>query len=315
MSTANVLDLPKVHVNNNKTVKKKSKSLWHDALRRLSKSRAAVISGYFIIALCFVAIFAEQLAPYSFETQHMDNILASPSTKFLLGTDDLGRDLFSRLIYGAQMSMAVGIFTAIFSLAMGVIYGAFSGWMGGRIDAVMMRVIDILDSVPTLVLLILVKILFDSLEIFSDPQLRALVGVLLALSVFGWIMLARVVRGQVLQVKESLYVEAAHALGASSLSIVFKHVFPNILGPIIVVLTFQIPSNIMFESFLSFIGLGLQPPYSSWGVLANGGWKTLQSYPHLIIAPGCVLFLTMLAFNLFGDGLRDAFDPKMRGRM
>ncbi|MCB0349728.1 MAG: ABC transporter permease, partial [Bdellovibrionales bacterium] len=225
------------------------------------------------------------------------------------------RDLLSRLIYGAQMSMAVGIFTAIFSLAMGVMYGAFAGWMGGRIDTAMMRVVDILDSIPTLVLLILVKILFDAVNIFEDPKLRALTGVLMALSIFGWIMLARVVRGQVLQVKESLYVEAAQAMGASSIWIVARHVLPNILGPIIVVLTFQIPSNIMFESFLSFIGLGLQPPFSSWGVLANAGWKTIKSYPHLIIAPGAALFLTMLAFNLLGDGLRDAFDPKMRGRM
>lgn len=313
MSTTSVLPLASAPVS--KKPSKASKSLWYDAWRRLKKNRVSVISGYFILALCFVAIFAEALAPYSFDEQHMEQILASPSAQHWLGTDDLGRDLLSRLIYGAQMSMAVGIFTAVFSLAMGIVYGAVSGWIGGRADAVMMRFVDILDSIPTLVLLILVKILFDAINVFPDPKIRALTGVLMALSVFGWIMLARVVRGQVLQVKQSLYVEAAQALGASSFSIVFRHVLPNILGPIIVVLTFQIPSNIMFESFLSFIGLGLQPPYSSWGVLANAGWKTIKSYPHLIIAPGCALFFTMLAFNLLGDGLRDAFDPKMRGRM
>ncbi len=313
MSAVNVLSLPKMA--ENKAKNSKSKSLWQDAFNRLKKNKVALFSGYFILALCFVAIFAEALAPYTFDEQNIDKILSSPSAENWLGTDDLGRDLFSRLIYGAQMSMAVGIFTAIFSLAMGVVYGAFSGWIGGRIDAAMMRVVDILDSIPTLVLLILVKILFDAVNIFDDPKMRALTGVLMALSVFGWIMLARVVRGQVLQVKESLYVEAAQALGASSVWIVIRHVLPNILGPIIVVLTFQIPSNIMFESFLSFIGLGLQPPFSSWGVLANAGWKTIKSYPHLIIAPGCALFFTMLAFNILGDGLRDAFDPKMRGRM
>lgn len=290
-------------------------SLWAEGLKRLKKSRVAIISGYFIMLLCLVAIFADVLSPYSFEEQNIDIILQSPSMKHWLGTDDLGRDLLSRLIYGAQMSMAVGIFTAIFSLLMGVAYGAISGWVGGRVDSLMMRLVDTLDSIPTLVLLILVKIFFDAVNVFSEPKLRALVGVLLALSVFGWITLARVVRGQVLQVKESLYVEAAQALGASSSWIMIKHILPNILGPIIVVLTFQIPSNIMFESFLSFIGLGLQPPFSSWGVLANAGWKTIKSYPHLIVAPGLALFLTMLAFNLFGDGLRDAFDPKMRGRM
>jgi oligopeptide transport system permease protein len=289
-----------------------SKSLWYDAYRRLKRNRGALISGAFIILMCIVALLAKPLAPYSFETQNMDLILAGPSAAHWLGTDDLGRDLLSRLIYGAQMSMAVGIFTAIFSLAMGVVYGAIAGWAGGRIDATMMRFVDILDSIPTLVLLILVKILFDAINVFMNPELRSLVGVLLALSIFGWIMLARVVRGQVLQVKQMLYVEASRALGASSISTLFKQVLPNIMGPIIVVLTFQIPSNIMFESFLSFIGLGLQPPYSSWGVLANAGWKTIKTYPHLIIAPGVALFLTMLAFNLFGDGLRDAFDPKMK---
>lgn len=313
MSSVNVLNIPKVSLISSKT--QKSKSLWYDAWRRLKKNRAAVISGYFIVVLCFVAVFADMLSPYTFDEQNMDQILAVPSAQHWLGTDDLGRDLLSRLIYGAQMSMAVGIFTAIFSLAMGIVYGAIAGWVGGRVDSAMMRFVDILDSIPTLVLLILVKILFDAVNIFDDPKMRALTGVLMALSVFGWIMLARVVRGQVLQVKQSLYVEAAQALGASSFWIVLRHVLPNILGPIIVVLTFQIPSNIMFESFLSFIGLGLQPPYSSWGVLANAGWKTIKSYPHLIVAPGLALFLTMLAFNLLGDGLRDAFDPKMRGRM
>ncbi len=289
-----------------------SKSLWFDAYKRLKKNRAALYSGVFILLLCGVAIFARVLSPYSFDDQNMDQILTTPSLAHWLGTDDLGRDLLSRLIYGAQMSMSVGIFTAIFSLAMGVVYGALAGWVGGRIDAVMMRFVDILDSIPTLVLLILVKILFDSVNVFMHPELRALVGVLMALSIFGWIMLARVVRGQVMQVKQLLYVEAAHALGAKNLPMLFKHVLPNIMGPIVVVLTFQIPSNIMFESFLSFIGLGLQPPYSSWGVLANAGWKTIKTYPHLIIAPGLALFLTMLAFNLLGDGLRDAVDPKSK---
>jgi oligopeptide transport system permease protein len=315
MSTANILNSQQVMVEPRKQKEKTSKSLWYDAWKRLKKSRAAVLSGYFILALCFVATFAEVLAPYEFDAQNIDNILATPSSTHWLGTDDLGRDLFSRLIFGAQMSMAVGIFTAIFSLAMGLVYGAISGWVGGRTDAVLMRIVDILDSIPTLVLLILVKILFDAVNVFEDPKVRALTGVLMALSVFGWILIARVVRGQVLQVKSSLYVEAAQALGAPSPWIVVRHVLPNILGPLIVVLTFQIPSNILFESFLSFIGLGLQPPYSSWGVLANSGWKTIKSFPHLIIAPGAALFLTMLAFNLLGDGLRDAFDPKMRGRM
>jgi oligopeptide transport system permease protein len=283
-----------------------------NAWRRLTKNRLAVISFYFIIFVTLVAVFAPQIATHAFYEQDMSRILESPSKAHILGTDDLGRDLYSRLVYGARMSMAVGIITAIISLIFGTVYGAVSGWYGGTVDSVLMRIVDILDSIPTVVLLILVKILFDAINVFQDPESRALFGILMALSVFGWIMLARVVRAQVMQVKQSLYVESAHALGASAMAMMLRHILPNILGPIIVVLTFQIPSNIMFESFLSFIGLGLQPPFSSWGVLANTGWKTISTYPHLIVAPSVALFVTMLAFNLLGDGLRDAFDPKLK---
>lgn len=235
-----------------------------------------------------------------------------PNAENWLGTDSLGRDMLSRIIWGAQMSMAVGIFTAIASLILGTIYGAISGWLGGRADGLMMRFIDILYTIPALVLLILVMVLFNSLATDMDPKDKALYGTFVALSVVGWVNIARLVRGQVLQAKQLLYVESARAIGVPSWQILFKHILPNILGPIIVTLTFQIPANVMFESFLSFIGLGIQPPYSSWGTLASDGWRSLRTYPHIIISPGIALFLTMLAFNLLGDGLRDAFDPKMR---
>ena len=290
------------------------KSLWQEGWKRLARNRVAVVSGVFITLLCLMAIFAYQLSPYAFDEQYMDKILAAPTSEHWLGTDSLGRDMLSRLIHGARMSMAVGIVTALISLFVGAAYGAVAGWMGGRVDAVLMRWIDILYSVPTLVLLILVKVIFDAVPLFTNPELKALTGMLLALSVVGWVTLARMVRGQVLQVKQMVYVEAAQALGASGPRIVMRHIFPNILGPVIVILTFQIPSNILYESFLSFLGLGLQPPYSSWGVLANEGWRSLRSYPHLIISPGIALFTAMLAFNLLGDGLRDAFDPQMKDR-
>jgi len=292
----------------------KSKGLWYEGWLRLKKHRVAIWSGYFIIFICLVAVFAYQLSPYPFDEQYMDRVLGRPSWRHWLGTDSLGRDMLSRLIHGARMSMAVGIITAVISLVLGVAYGALSGWVGGRLDSLMMRFIDILYSIPTLVLLILVKVVFDSVDLFSNPELKALTGMLMALSVVGWVTLARVVRGQVLQVKQMVYIESARALGASGYGIVLRHIIPNIMGPVIVLLTFQIPSNILYESFLSFLGLGLQPPYSSWGVLANEGWRSLRSYPHLIISPGIALFTAMLAFNLFGDGLRDAFDPQMRGR-
>ncbi len=289
----------------------KGKSLWKDGWRRMTRNRGAVVSLYFIGFICLVAILAPWISPFSFETQDIDRALMGPNGINWLGTDSLGRDMLSRIIYGARMSMAVGIMTAVFSLAIGGLYGAVSGWLGGWVDAVMMRIIDILYAIPSLVLLILVGVAFNSVKLFENPEIKALSGIFLALAVVGWVSLARLVRGQVLQVREMLYIESARALGASGSRIVWRHIFPNILGPIIVMLTFQIPANILFESFLSFIGLGLQPPYSSWGVLANDGWRA-KSYPHLILFPGLALFLTMLAFNLLGDGLRDAFDPKIK---
>jgi oligopeptide transport system permease protein len=157
-------------------------------------------------------------------------------------------------------------------------------------------------------------LIFDALNIIDNPEFKALTSMLLALSLTSWVSLARVVRGQVLQVKQMAYVEAARSMGAGGGRIILQHILPNILGPVIVMLTFQIPSNILSESFLSFLGLGLQPPYSSWGVLANDGWRSMESYPHLMISPGVAIFVAMLAFNVLGDGLRDAFDPQMRGR-
>lgn len=292
----------------------RSNSLWSDGFRRLKKNKGAVFSAYFIIFVCLVALLAPLISPFSFDEQFMERVLEVPSRDHLMGTDSLGRDLLSRVIYGARVSMAVGIFTAFISLLIGALYGAVAGWYGGRVDSAMMRFIDILYTIPELVLLILVMVIFQSMDIFDNPELKALVGIFLALSLVSWVGVARLVRGQVLQVKEMLYIEAARAMGASTSSIVLRHIFPNILGPIIVTMTFQIPANVLFESFLSFIGLGLQPPFSSWGVLANEGWRSLKSYPHLIVFPGFALFFTMLAFNLFGDGLRDAFDPKLKGR-
>lgn len=281
---------------------------------RLRKNKVALVSGALILFVCSVAALAPWLSPFPFDEQFLDRVLISPSTQHWLGTDSLGRDMLSRLIYGARVSMAVGVVTAIVSLFIGTIYGAIAGWFGGHVDSGMMRVVDILDSLPSLVLLILVKLVFDAVDLIHNPELNALISMLLALSLVSWVSLARVVRGQVLQVKQMAYVEAARSMGASGLRVVAQHILPNIMGPVIVLLTFQIPSNILAESFLSFLGLGLQPPFSSWGVLANDGWRSLRSFPHLMISPGVAIFVAMLAFNMLGDGLRDAFDPQLRGR-
>lgn len=283
-----------------------------DSWKRLKKNKVALASAAVIVFLIIIALLAPLIAPHSYEEQYLDKVLATFSSEHWLGTDNLGRDMLSRLIYGARISMAVAVFTAIVALVIGIFYGSLSGWMGGWVDSCMMRAIDILDSIPALVLLILVKVFFDSMDIIGNPELRSLVGMLLALSFVSWVSVARVVRAQVLQVKQMAYVEASRSLGSSGFRSLTKHVLPNIAGPVIVLLTYQIPSNILFESFLSFLGLGLQPPYASWGVLANDGWRTMRTYPHLMISPGVAIFSAMLTFNLLGDGLRDALDPKMR---
>lgn len=283
--------------------------------KKIIEKKICFYCGLFIVIVCLCALFAKFISPYPFYEQFPEKALAPPSLDHWLGTDHLGRDLLSRIIYGSRMSMAVGILTAMISAVLGLFYGLFSGWFGGLTDRILMRFIDIMFSIPTLVLLILVKVLFDSFIVIPHPELKALAGTLAALSLVSWASLARVVRGQVLQVKENLFVSAAVSQGAGAFRIILFHILPNIITPVIILLTFQIPSNILFESMLSFLGLGLQPPFSSWGVLVNEGWRSLSTYPRLIIAPGLMLFLTMMAFNLFGDGLRDIFDPKMKDQL
>ena len=286
------------------------KTLSRSSFKKLKKDKTALICFIFLIFVCAMALLAPVISPYPFDEQNMNKILKAPSFEHWLGTDDLGRDLLSRLIYGSRISMAVGVMTALISLILGTAYGALSGWFGGRVDAFMMRVLDIFYAFPTLVLIILMKIVFESLIDIENPEIRSLISILAGIGVVSWLNLGRVVRGQMLQLKESLYVEAARAMGAGHFRIIFRQILPNMLGPVIVLLTFQIPINILSESFLSFLGLGLQPPYSSWGILASEGWKSLQIYPHLMAAPGVALFLTMLAFNLLGDSLKDALDPQ-----
>ena len=282
--------------------KSNSRSLWQDAWKRLFKNKASVISLIYIIGIILVAIFADVLAPFSYETQSPQDRLLFPNTTYLMGTDILGRDLFSRVIYGTRMSMSVGIIIAFCSLIVGTIYGSLSGYVGGRLDNVLMRIVDILYTFPSLLLIILIRVIFGP----------GLFGIFFALTIVEWVSVSRIVRGQILQVKEMAYVEAARAVGVKHRIIIARHILPNILGPIIVTLTFEIPAAILSESFLSFIGLGLQPPFSSWGSLANDGFQAFKSYPYLIFFPGMSIFLTVLAFNLLGDGLRDALDPKLK---
>jgi len=270
--------------------------------KRFLRNRAAVASLAFLALIALLAILAPWITRFSYDEQNIADRLSGPTAIHWMGTDALGRDLFSRILYGARMSLAVGVCTAAFALLLGTLTGAIAGYKGGWVDQLLMRLVDLFYIFPSLLLAILLMLLVG----------RGFTGIFLALGMTAWVTQARLVRGQVLQARELSYVEAARALGIKGPRIVFRHILPNLWGPIIVSLTVQIPTNIMAESFLSFIGLGLQPPMSSWGTLANEGFRAMQSFPHLIIFPGSVLFLTMLAFNYLGDGLRDGLDPRSR---
>ncbi|WDT75539.1 MAG: ABC transporter permease [Candidatus Manganitrophus sp.] len=267
--------------------------------KRFKHDRLAMASLGVIVLLFFVALFGNVATPYPFDLQNTAESLSPPSRAHWMGTDELGRDLFSRLIYGTRVSMSVSLLTALSALVLGTLYGAISGYVGGKIDNLMMRGVDVVYALPDLLLIILITVVIG----------RGIVGVFLALSLVGWITVARLIRGEVLRLKELSYIEAARSMGATHTRILLRHILPNTVGVLIVTLTFRIPSAILAESTLSFIGLGLTPPAASWGTLANEGWKALKFYPHLIIFPSLAIFITMLAFNFLGDGLRDALDP------
>ncbi|MBI2604605.1 MAG: ABC transporter permease [Deltaproteobacteria bacterium] len=271
-------------------------------MRATFRNKTLAISSGFLLLVTLAAVAAPYLTSFSYEEQNIEARLEGPSAKHPMGTDSLGRDLYSRILYGARASMAVGFVTALCAVLIGTVYGAVAGWVGGWVDAFLMRVVDIFYVFPSLLIAILLMVVLG----------QGITGILIALALVGWVNQARLVRAQVLQVKEHLHVEAARAAGAGGFRIVGRHILPLILGPVMVSLTFQIPTSIMAESFLSFLGLGLQPPYSSWGTLAAEGFRGMRSYPHLIIFPGVALFLTMLAFQFLGDGLRDLLDPTTR---
>ncbi len=305
-------------------------SLWRDAWRRLLRNRVAVVGGIFIIIVVVAAIFADDgiiawafqrepqqmLAPYNYEKPDFENTRASPSLQrtaeggfpHLFGTDKYGRDVFSRIIYGGRISIAVGVICALVIMIFGLAYGSVSGYLGGRVDTLMMRFVDIMYAFPTLLFIILIMVILGSTAGFAAVR-----NLVLSIGLVSWMGTARLVRGQFLSIKEQEYVLAARMVGARDLAIILRHLLPNSLGPIIVSITLSIPGLIMFEATLSFIGLGVPPPVPSWGQMLNEGWKAMQANPHLIVFPALMLSLIMLTFNFLGDGLRDALDPQMRG--
>ena len=280
----------------------RSSSLWRDAFRRLLRNRLAMVGGVVIIALILIAIFADVLAPQSYTKPNFERLNEAPTRDYPLGTDQLGRDLLSRMIYGAQVSMLVGLGAQIIIVAIGVPIGAVSGYLGGRADLYITRFIDVMYAFPRLLFVILVMSTLGA----------GLMNIFIAIGLTGWVGIARQVRAQVLAIKEKEFVDAARGLGAGFARLLSRHILPNALTPIVVAVTFGIPEAIFTEAALSFIGVGINPPTPSWGQMVGEGQQYIRSYWHLCVFPSIAIAVTMLAFTFFGDGVRDALDPKMK---
>jgi oligopeptide transport system permease protein len=283
-------------------IERKSMTAWQHIRHRLVTNKLAMTGLVLMILILLVAIFAPILSPYTHYTTDLQNANQPPSWSHWFGTDDLGRDMFVRTWKGAQISLFVGVMAALIDLVIGVIYGGIMGYYGGKVDEVMNRIAEILYAIPHLLVVIL-------LLVVMEPSLTTII---IAMSITGWINMAWIVRGQIMQLKNQEYALASRALGAGNMRILFRHLIPNAIGPIFVTLTLTVPSAIFTEAFLSFLGLGVQSPVASWGTMLNDGIDAIQNYPWRELFPALFLSLTMFAFNVFGDGLRDAFDPIMR---
>ena len=275
-------------------------SLWHDAWLRLKKNRAAVTGGVVLVIMVVLAILTPWIAPYGYEAQNLDLGATPPSAAHWLGTDIFGRDLLTQILYGGRISLAVGFIATAVALVIGVTWGAVAGYVGGRIDSIMMRFVDILYALPFMIFIILLMVVFG----------RNILLLFLAIGAVELLTMARIMRTQVQSLRQQEFVEAAVSLGLPPSAIIFKHIIPNALGPIIVYTTLTIPSVMLLEAFLSFLGLGIQPPQTSWGLLISYGAETMEEYPWLLIFPGLALTITLFSLNFLGDGLRDALDVR-----
>lgn len=285
------------------TIARPQTSYWKDAWRRLRQNKVAIFSLFLIIVMVFFVIIGPSMSGYAFEEIDTTAINAKPSEAHWFGADHLGRDVFARVWQAGRVSLAIGLFGALVSAVIGSIYGGIAAYFGGRVDAIMMRIVEVLVSVPYLVVVILISVITDSSSLFT---------LMVALTLTGWCGIARIVRGQMLQLKSQEFILAAEAIGVTPFKIIMRHLIPNTIGPIIVAITFDIPGYIFSEAFLSFIGLGIKPPNTSWGALAAAAQQTFQMYPYQLFFPSIMIALTMLGFTLLGDGLRDALDPRFR---
>ena len=293
---------PVIHSGPLTTITPPSTTYGQDAWRRLKSNKLAMLGLYTIALIIILALVGPWLSHISYSDQDLLQTNKSPSAEHFFGTDNLGRDLFIRVLYGARISLAIGVVASLINLTIGVVYGGIAGFCGGRTDRIMMNIVDVLYGIPVLLYVILFMVILKP----------GLMNIFIALGVAYWLGMARIVRGQVLLLKEQEYVLAARTLGANNRRILFRHLIPNSMGPIIITVTLAIPEAIFTEAFLSFIGLGVAAPLASWGVLASEGVTSLQSYPFQLLFPALAISITMLAFNFLGDGLRDALDPHMR---
>ena len=284
------------------TLAREQTSLWGDAWRRLRRNRLALVSAVFLSLLVLVAIVAQFWTPYSYFAEGIGPIYQGPTAQHLLGLDNYGRDILSRIMLGAQVSLKVGIGTQVIVIAIGVVVGLLAGFYRGFLDIIISTLINIFYGIPDLLVALVLVLLLG----------RGLGIIIFAIAITRWMDMARLVRGQTLALREREFVEAARAGGAKARRIIFRHILPNALGPIIVQATFGVPMAILFEAFLSFLGLGVPPPTPSWGAMAADGFHAIRISPHIVLAPAIALSLTLMAFNFLGDGLRDALDPRQK---
>ncbi len=281
----------------------RGRSLWDDARRRLLRNKAAMVSLVILAVLTLAALVGPLIVPHEYGAVNKDAVWTPPfHPQFWLGTDFLGRDLLARLLIGLRVSLAVGVVATFVSLVIGVIWGATAGYVGGRVDELMMRVVDVLYSLPFIFFVILLTVTFG----------RSFILIFAAIGAVEWLTMARIVRGQTLSLKQKEFVEAARAAGLGSGAIIMRHIVPNLLGPVVVYVTLTIPTIILAESFLSFLGLGIQEPLTSLGTLISKGAQDMEIAPWLLIIPSVTMVVTLMCFNFVGDGLRDAIDPKDR---
>jgi oligopeptide transport system permease protein len=279
-----------------------SMTYWQDAWRRLKQNKVATASLIVLVLISLMTVVGPYINGFEFQITNNDVVNAKPNGTHWFGTDNLGRDIFSRIWAGGRVSIIIGLLGAFVDTVVGSIYGGIAGFFGGLIDDIMMRIVEILASIPYLVVVILVSLIFS----------KGIGAIIIAMTITGWVSMARLVRGQLLQIKEQEYVLAATALGASPSRIIAKHLLPNTLGIMIVAITFDIPHFIFAEAFLSYLGQGIQSPNTSWGALASAAQPNLMFYPYQLFFPALFISLTMLSFTLLGDGLRDALDPRLR---